>query len=284
MDAAYLLYVGLPLLIVGVRDMLVLHHRWSPENAFLINHLTFPALIVAMWFILKRLSVALEETEKANIVLETSVKQKERELVESFKEREKLLKLNLLANERDRIMREIHDGIGSQLIGLKSLLSSKDAKPTNLNRYINKALIDLRIVINSLDVASQTLPSLLGSFRQRWQRTAESEGHTLNWKVAMRPEKNISLGPTKTLQMMRILEEGFSNCIKHATPGDINIITQYSDELAIIEINNRSEERTEPSLGRGLKNMQKRAEKIGADIQFRSEKGLFTCQIKLPLR
>lgn len=284
MDAAYLLYSGLPLLIVGFRDMLVLQNRWSPENAFLINHLTLPALMVAMWFILKRLSNTLHHAEQLNSSLAERIEQKEQEIVVSFKEREGLLKQKLLSEERDRIMREIHDGIGSQLIGLKSLLSSKTAKFQDLNRYIDNSLIDLRIVINSLDIASQTLPSLLGSLRQQWQRSAESEGCILNWKVAPRPKKNMTLGPVKTLQMMRILQETFSNCLKHATPGEINVITHYSEELAIIEINNQCDKKPEISRGRGLKNIQERASKIGAKVSFNNNDGRFTLQVQLPLR
>lgn len=91
-DAAYLLYIGLPLLVVGFRDMLVLNNRWSPENAFLINHVTLPAMAVAMWFILRRLSNALEFAEQINVSLERRVEQKEQEIVDSFAAQESLKK------------------------------------------------------------------------------------------------------------------------------------------------------------------------------------------------
>lgn len=178
-------------------------------------------------------------------------------------------------------MRDIHDGIGAQLIGLRSLLSSKSAQTRDLNRYIETALTDLRIVINSLDSASQTLPNILGSFRQRWQRSAEAQGGSLRWNVT-RPNSYQELGPTKTLHLMRILEEAFSNCLKHSSHADIDVRTYYDDDLASIKISNPFDDKQEFEQGRGLSNMRQRAAKIDAHIAFDARDKIFTFKVELP--
>ncbi len=284
LDAAYLLYSGLPLLMLGFRDMLVLTDRWSPENGFLINHATPPALIIAMWFILRRLSNSLEYARHLNVTLEQRVAESRREVVASYQKQEQLQQQKLLSDERERIMRDMHDGLGGHLIGIKSLMDNNQPKLSDINNYVERALVDLRLVINSLDPGSQRVSSLLGSLRNRWQRAADNRSCTLEWRVASSNQGRV-LGPDKTLQLMRILEEAFTNTIKH---GDIGIIELSSgrdevNQTAWIQLKNPYTQRNDQPAGRGLANMQQRASKIGAEISFLKDNDEFLVRVELPL-
>ncbi len=283
LDAIYLLYSGLPLLILGFRDMLVLNDHWSPENGFLMNHATPLALIVAMWFIVRRLANSLRYAEHLNVNLERRVEDGKEEIRLSYRKQDELRKAQLLSGERERIMRDMHDGIGGHLIGMKSLLDSNGPKLKDINRYVDRALVDLRLVINSLDTSSQNISSLLGALRSRWQRLAESKGSRLVWQVSRRG-LNRALGPDKTLQLMRVLEEVFTNVIKHGVPGEI-VVASGRDTLSNtmwIEITNPVSGETLIKQGRGLSNIAQRVQKMGGRLEISSERNIYSVRIDLP--
>lgn len=283
LDAIYLLYSGLPLLVFGFRDLLVLNNAWSPHNGFLINHLTLPALIVAMWFIIRRLSDSLALSEQLNTTLEHRVRVKEREVRASYQERESMRKQQLLGDERERIMRDMHDGIGGHLIGIKSILEGTSPRLSDVRDYVDRALIDLRFIINSLDPTSQTLTTLLGSLRARWQQLSEHNDRELIWRVS-EVGRGDSLGPARTLQIMRILEEAFANALKHGTVGQI-VVTSGSmqgSNAKWLEINNPVTCCGEQRIGRGISNMQRRAASIGVNLEAGRQKNHYKVRIIIP--
>jgi signal transduction histidine kinase len=285
-DAIYLLFSGMPLLIVGLRDMLVLSGRWLPQEGFLINHVTLPALILAMWFILRRLSDSLTYSEELNVTLESRIKSKEREIKESYEQQQTLKRQQIVSDERERIMRDMHDGIGGYLVGIKSLMDAKAPSVPDIRNYVDLALADLRLVVNSLDVTSQNLSSLLGSMRSRWQTVAENKECKLIWDVS-RTKVEHQFGPSKTLDIMRILEEAFTNSLKHGQPGNIQITSGELTEDATlwIEVINPSINRHHTAQpGRGLKNMAQRAEKIGAKLIVRESLTHHRLRLEIPLR
>ncbi|MBX2847021.1 MAG: hypothetical protein KTR16_01775 [Acidiferrobacterales bacterium] len=285
LDALYLLYCGLPLLIMGFRDMLVLIHKWSPENGFLINHATIPAMIVAMWFILRRLSNSLNYAENLNVSLEERVQESNKEIIQSYKKNQQMVKRQLLSDERERIMRDMHDGVGGHLIGIKSLLDSAKPKMKEVNSYVDRALVDLRFVINSLDPGPQQISSILGSLRNRWQQLAQSKNCELIWRVT-RVQANKPLGPDKTLQLMRILEEAYINAVKHGDDhSDIIVSSGYAetDHHLWIQIQNAFTSKPKEGQGRGLTNMTRRAQTIGWQIVTKAQGHHFNFRIQIPI-
>lgn len=284
-DAILILFGGMPLLIIGVRDMLVLNDKWPPENGFLINHLTLPALVIAMWFILRRLSSSLKHSEELNVTLESRILSKEMEIKESYRQQQELKQQQVVSQERERIMRDMHDGLGGYLVGLKSLLDAKSPSTNDIKNYVNLALVDLRLVINSLDVTSQNLSSLLGAMRNRWQLLAESNDRNLLWEVT-RASIQHQFGPSRTLDIMRILEEAFTNSLKHGEKGDIHLISGESADgsyLWVEIINQYSPASVSTQPGRGIANMKARAKKLGASLRALESTGRYSLKLEIPV-
>lgn len=283
LDAIYLLYSGMPLLVIGCRDMLVLNNLWTPHNGFLINHLTLPALIVAMWFIIRRLSDSLALTEQLNLTLEQRVIAKEEEVRASYRERENLRRQQLLGEERERIMRDMHDGIGGHLIGIKSLMDDRLPSLEDVRDYIDRALIDLRFIINSLDPSSQTLTTLLGSLRARWQQLSELHNQELIWRVSQ-AGRGLPLGPAQTLQIMRILEEVFANALRHGAPRQIVVETgsDPTNHRVWLKITNSIGSNQSAKRGRGINNIRRRAADINAELEISSDGKQHSVRLVLP--
>jgi len=280
--ALMLLYTGIPLFLLGLRDLFVLTDRWDPHNGFLINYATPPALLLAMWFILKRFTKSLSEAEELNLTLENRVLEKQAEIEEHYQQQEKLKKEKVLSEERERIMRDMHDGIGGYLIGLKSLVESNKSERKSIKAHIDKILVDLRIVINSLDVTSQSVSTLLGSMRPRWQQIADNANIKLKWEVSA--SITTKLGPHTTLQIMRIVEEAFTNSIKHSGASLITVRTSHLDldQSLRIEMLDNGDRQVNPDRGHGVKNMMHRARAIDAQIIFNTDHSGTQILLELP--
>ena len=144
---------------------------------------------------------------------------------------------------------------------------------------IEKEAMDWSLDIQSLhivdnhDVASEDLPTLLGMLRARLQPRLDGHEMKLHWSVTPLPRLD-DFGPEKALQLMRILQEVFVNILKHSKAKNIYLDTRVieaSQNTGQIEINIRDDgswtESTDKT-GRGLRNMQRRAESIAANLKI----------------
>ncbi len=164
--------------------------------------------------------------------------------------------------ERDRIVRELHDGIGGQLMGALSLSEKKDL---NIEKQIRYALDELRVIMDSLDPDSDFL-TMLGMFRQRIEGDLNRNNIKLKWLVECTPTPLLN-SPEKSLQAMRIVQEAIANTIKYAHSSEITIIVKQnnltvSDNGIGIQNNNNS--------GRGIQNMRWRTEQLKAKFNIES--------------
>ncbi|MCA0240335.1 MAG: hypothetical protein LCI02_05690 [Proteobacteria bacterium] len=178
--------------------------------------------------------------------------------------------------ERQRMMLDMHDGVGSQLVTALRLARRDEVPRHTVAQAIQDALHDLRLVIEAQDGAAQELQSLLQQWRERHHARLESQGPRLTWDIGALPAPR-PLSPPEALQILRILQEALNNAVQHARPTTIAITLtpvaggcelRVSDDGAGIAAT-RSGGSTAGG-GRGLDNMQRRAGRLGARLEVRN--------------
>lgn len=96
-------------------------------------------------------------------------------------------------------------------------------------------------------------------------------GIDLHWDVREVPALTW-LEPRLSLHILRILQEAFTNIIKHAKATEINVATEVDDDGVTVSIidNGRGfvPEAAIGRGGRGLANQTRRAQAIGARVQW----------------
>ena len=150
-----------------------------------------------------------------------------------------------VAEERNRIARELHDVVGHgisvavlQLVGAVGLLDDGQSQVArervlNAERSARDALAEMRRLLGMLDDDSR--PTLtpqpgLGQL-QRLLDDTTSAGATLSVSIHGEP---VSLPPGLDLAAFRILQEALTNVLKHATPPSADVaITYGTDSLAL---------------------------------------------------
>jgi signal transduction histidine kinase len=169
----------------------------------------------------------------------------------------------------------MHDGLGASLIGLLRYAQAGKPDARELERRVSEALQELRIAIDALEPAEGDLAGVLGKLRYRLEPLFTSASVHLAWDVGELPQIE-ALEPTAVFAIQRILLEAVSNAIQHATPRQIRVAARAKDVQSIsitVEDDGRGFDPAQSFTGRGLTNMRKRAEQIGASVKISSRPG-----------
>jgi signal transduction histidine kinase len=230
-----------------------------------------------------------KKIEAATIELHHSIdelEQRNTELDASRKETIELERSQAISDERERIMKDMHDGIGGQLITSIALLErEKDSElKTNISQILNDCLNDLRLIINSLHTANNSLDALLADLKYRTSKKLEQMNIKLVWRIDDVAE-SIVMTPQSSLHLLRILQETFTNILKHANATQIEFTLSDKTDFISIEIIDDGNFKPEPTAtdnGLGLSNMKKRATFLGADLKVeQADNGGCRVSIKL---
>ncbi|WP_205631878.1 sensor histidine kinase [Paraurantiacibacter namhicola] len=191
-------------------------------------------------------------------------------------EREKLfVRHEALNEERQRIMRDMHDGLGSQLMSMLLAARRGKAEPAKVAEGLQQVVDEMRLMIDSMDSLGENLTAAFSSFRGRLQPRIEDAGFTLVWN-----DHTAGALPTyrarTTLQIFRIMQEAVVNALKHSNGTTIAVTVQDdpSDPAGLhVTVDDDGpgfapRRKGVDSGGYGLENMRARARSIGARIDF----------------
>jgi signal transduction histidine kinase len=176
--------------------------------------------------------------------------------------------------ERERLMGEVHDGIGSSLVTALAVAKREGhSKPTI--DLLSKAISELKITVDSLDPMEGDLLALLGNLRHRLEPGLEKAGLSVKWDVQLVPMLPW-LDPANALQLLRLVQEAASNALVHsnATQLVFRCLPAMKDgrEGISIEIEDNGkgfDMQSNVKGGKGLETMQARATAL---------QGAFDCQ------
>lgn len=114
--------------------------------------------------------------------------------------------------ERQRIARELHDRIGSQLVSALALFSP-DQKASALQRAaLEHGLLELRLLVDSMGGPDRSLVDQLAQLRYRVQPVFEHQGIAIEWDVSAAELPDAPRDPVLVL----VAQEALSNIIQHA--------------------------------------------------------------------
>jgi signal transduction histidine kinase len=232
----------------------------------------------------RRISRALAESQRLNALLEERVREKQRELERQFETMQRLTREADMAEERRRLMADMHDGIGASLISTLSLVECGEASSEQVATALRECIDDLRLAIDSLEPADGDLAPVLGGLRYRLEPRLKAAGIALDWQVRELPALSC-LTPQNVLHVLRILQEAFTNVLKHARAKHIRVATAVDAGRVSIEVSDdgRGFDAKPAGHGHGLDNMRQRAKAIGGDLRIVPSAAGTTLSLALPI-
>lgn len=210
-----------------------------------------------------------------------------------------------LAQERERIAREFHDGLGHHLVsairGLEALRrqvqASADAAdgmpPNRMSALTNGALQEqIDLLRAALDDTRQTIQQLHAPetadmrvlIRQIAERVAQRLGAQLH---CVCPDAMPELTPLQTLMLTRVVQEALSNVMKHAGhPQNLWVECRWGDGWLEVRVADDGDGFDSVSVveGMGLSSMRERIRTLGGELTLQSARGAgTTVLVRVPL-
>lgn len=174
-------------------------------------------------------------------------------------------------HERQRIMQDIHDGLGSQLISSLALSERGHLSAGQTSLLLRDCIDDLRLAIDALSGDEDQFIVAAGNLRFRMAPRLAAAGIQLQWD-AKTWTNDAAVSTTQTLPILRIMQEAFTNTLKHANAKTLSVTLRSTDREinVVIKDDGHGFDSASTSIGKGLHGMEKRARSIGAQLRVTS--------------
>lgn len=179
----------------------------------------------------------------------------------------------MLQAERQRIARDLHDQIGSQLVGAMALLDPATPSQKPVQQALEQCLLDLRLVVDSMDSMDESLPDRLARLRHRIQPVLHNRGIALEWQVSCTPEEHLPSGD-QAAHLAQIVQEALSNMLQHsrATLVHIRLAHLPHEQAWHLEVTDNGiglpSDLAQSATGKGLASMFARAQMADGHLQL----------------
>lgn len=208
------------------------------------------------------------------------------DLSESNRQLREIEKQQALADERKRLVQDMHDGLGSSLVSALRVVEHGRLSEIAVAEVLKGCIDDLKLAIDSMETAEADLLLLLATLRFRLGPRLESTGIKLKWEVGAVPEMTW-IDSRNALHILRILQEALTNIIKHTHASQIHFATSVHENRVVVSITDDGQGfRVEEAMkngGKGLSNQIRRAQSIGAEVGWQSGEAGTRFMLHLPI-
>ena len=291
---AALLLIALALAAcAGVHDYMMAYgaaalSRWLPEwtqqRFFLLHHAANLLLMVMGGLLTQRFIDTLTAIQTLNHTLEDRVAAREAELADNYAQLALMQQEHAAAEERRRIMRDLHDGLGSQLFILLSRVERGAVQTRELSQSLRACIADMRLSLDASTAQDAGLESALADFLYRWRPLLHEAGVQATWRVDVDDPLDW-ISAHATLQLLRLLQEALTNVIKHAGASEVRVeVAALGERLTLAVIDNGHGFAVDGTgkAGRGLLNMRARAAALHARLTLESDDKGTALRLELP--
>ncbi|MGS0742311.1 ATP-binding protein [Glaciimonas sp. GG7] len=267
-------------------DWLLQNNYVNIESIYFGPFSNISALLIFIYIIFLRYIAANENVVEFNVRLQTRLLEQEVELQNYHQRLEVITRRQTLDTERQRLIQDIHDGMGSSLVVALLAVTQGTADSPMVADILKDCIDDLKLTIDSMEPIQADLLLLLATLRFRLSPRLEDAGIKLRWEITDVPPLNW-LDPRHALHILRIFQETFSNIIKHAQASEIRVETSDNEGRVKVVISDNgcgfSVEKGLLKQGKGLKNQLRRAAAIGCEVAWRSDTTGTSMTLTLPV-
>ncbi|MDG2523332.1 hypothetical protein P7B02_17520 [Caulobacter segnis] len=254
-------------LLAGIYDLGLQQNLVNIESVFFTNF-TGVGFTLLFWYIMfSRYTEALETATRAKADLAARLAKREAELTASHAQLREIEHRELLHQERQRLMQDMHDGLGSSLVTALRAFENDRADDLDAVGILRACIDDLKLTIDSMEPVETDLLLLLATLRFRLQPRLQAAGVKLTWSVGEAPPLDW-LDQRHALHILRIVQEAFANILKHAGARQVAVAVRTEGDRVLVSIQDDGKgfDPARAAAGRGLANQRRRADAIGAMV------------------
>jgi signal transduction histidine kinase len=264
-------------LVVAVRDWVVIRVSDAYGDTTWVRYTSLFFGMALLGVVLMRFRDASAQSRDLLRTLAVRVADRERELASVYGHLERAAREQERTLERERILRDMHDGVGSHISSAIRQLQSGHASHPEVLRTLRDSLDQLKLSIDAIQLPPGDVQALLAGLRYRLEPRFASSGIALEWAVDELP-----LLPRLDAPLMRQLQfllfEAVSNVLQHAQAGVLRIEAVVAGAAVRIRI---IDDGVGFDAARVPRALAQRAEAIGATIAVQSRPGHTVVQVDL---
>ena len=170
--------------------------------------------------------------------------------------------------ERERLLADMHDGLGSQLATARLKVERSELPQAEVVELLRECMADLHLMVDTLREDSDSFADALTDYQFRTERRFSERSTRIIWSLAV--DRMPPIEQRALLELLRIIQEAINNSVRHAQATQLVVSAQF-DELTglYIEIIDDGVGLPEPLVvRRGVNNMHRRTRAIGGTLQI----------------
>lgn len=192
-------------------------------------------------------------------------------------------------NERKRIVRDLHDGVGQLLTGIRlrvQMMEHEEKLRDEIMNLINETIVEVKRV--SYNVMPNALVDfgLEAALRGLCDNVRKYTSMTIDFNYVKEFDHTLSFDIS--IAIFRIVQEGFNNCMKHsgATHADLDVLDREHQLYVLLKDNGHGfdEGSVNSGTGFGLSSMKERAKLLNGNLEIHSMEGQgTTIEVTIPI-
>jgi signal transduction histidine kinase len=266
--------------LVSLIDLMIYLQIIRSSN-YDLSAITSPLTLIGMGFTIAwRFSSAMRRIEGFNAELRQEVEVATLRLSDTLSREHALALSHTRIGERLNLVRDLHDGFGGSLLGAIAVLENpqRPPEPARVVGTLKELRDDLRLVIDTTTHEQDSdLAGLLAPLRHRWSQRLDVAGIDSRWQLE--GLAGLHLGPARSLDLLRLLQEALTNVLKHSSAHRVDITMRCTDSHLYLEVrdNGRGFDSSATceshSGGTGLTSLRTRAARLGAELVLDTASG-----------
>lgn len=180
--------------------------------------------------------------------------------------------------ERQRILRDLHDQVGHQLLSMVY-----GAKDHNMKLMAQSVLSQIRHIVRSLQVQPVTIGALVSALEEILGQFGGNTGIDIRWKNNAH-RADVVINPAYYLNITNVIRELLSNAIRHGKAESVEleiVVNESRIQLLLIDDGVGFDE-SSIKIGNGLNNAKQRIRELFGEIEWIQQQGT-KVKITIPL-
>jgi PAS domain S-box-containing protein len=204
--------------------------------------------------------------------------------------------LTMQDDERRRIARELHDGLGQELAAAKMMMDGilgKNCFPSDArsareaSETIDRAIQQVRSLSHLLHPPLLDEVGLLSALR--WYLDGLTKRSGIETSLEVQPSDFQRLAPELETAIFRIIQEALTNVYRHSRAENASVILAQKDDIVVVTIRDDGRGIEGPiadlqpgSIGIGIEGMSQRAKEFGGRLRLASANPGTLVEVVLP--
>ncbi len=188
--------------------------------------------------------------------------------------------VTLMNEQRERIVNDIHDGVGSRINLLLWSLRTSSPKTDEIESDLQRCMEELRFAINPIQAGHETLHKALTELCQRLKLAAHQQGIELDY---LRSGQPMTVASEIGLHLYKATQECLSNALRHSQATHISVVLNQNDQEISIEVQDdgtgipdwdeaTQSQQTQKSTSMGLLSLFQRLKNKGGQVHILSNR------------